>query len=98
MPHRWSLFLPSLPPPFFRWLRWLTAPGHFNSCTSSSSYLTTSNRLGYPQVAIGGWHCLALTDRGTMFAWGGNEYGQCALEAGLTGRDIVEPLPVRHVY
>ncbi|EFJ39861.1 hypothetical protein VOLCADRAFT_108456 [Volvox carteri f. nagariensis] len=45
------------------------------------------------QVAIGGWHCLALSDRGTMFAWGGNEYGQCG--SVLPGqRDITEPMPV----
>ncbi|GIL50419.1 hypothetical protein Vafri_6548 [Volvox africanus] len=45
------------------------------------------------QVAIGGWHSLALSDRGVMFAWGGNEYGQCGNV--LPGqRDITEPMPV----
>eukprot|EP00884_Botryococcus_braunii_P004691 jgi/Botrbrau1/14222/Bobra.0254s0011.1 len=28
------------------------------------------------QVALGGWHCLALSDDGQVYAWGGNEYGQ----------------------
>lgn len=79
----------------------LTAPRHRYCLTLFKFQFALDHllhRLGRPQVAIGGWHCLALTDRGTMFAWGGNEYGQCALEAGLTGRDIVEPLPVGHVY
>ncbi|GFR50047.1 hypothetical protein Agub_g12098 [Astrephomene gubernaculifera] len=48
------------------------------------------------QVATGGWHCLALSDTGGMFAWGGNEYGQCGSVQGLVPgqRDIVEPLPI----
>ena len=32
------------------------------------------------QVSIGGWHCLALDSGGTVYAWGGNEYGQCHVE------------------
>ena len=31
------------------------------------------------QVTIGGWHCLAVDADGQAYAWGGNEYGQCAL-------------------
>lgn len=30
-----------------------------------------------PQAAIGGWHCLALSDEGQVYCWGGNEYQQC---------------------
>eukprot|EP01025_Chloroclados_australasicus_P016188 TRINITY_DN18019_c0_g1_i2.p1 TRINITY_DN18019_c0_g1~~TRINITY_DN18019_c0_g1_i2.p1 ORF type:complete len:499 (-),score=79.40 TRINITY_DN18019_c0_g1_i2:435-1931(-) len=41
------------------------------------------------QVAIGGWHCLALSEKGEVFAWGGNEYFQCGLE--VDKRDIVTP-------
>ncbi|GIL92948.1 hypothetical protein Vretifemale_20418 [Volvox reticuliferus] len=45
------------------------------------------------QVAMGGWHSLALSDRGAVFAWGGNEYGQCGNV--LPGqRDITEPMLV----
>uniref|UniRef100_A0A0E0IC63 RCC1-like domain-containing protein n=1 Tax=Oryza nivara TaxID=4536 RepID=A0A0E0IC63_ORYNI len=33
------------------------------------------------QAAIGGWHCLAVDDKGRAYAWGGNEYGQCGEEA-----------------
>ena len=29
------------------------------------------------QVSTGGWHCLALDSAGMVYAWGGNEYGQC---------------------
>lgn len=43
------------------------------------------------QAAIGGWHCLALTDQGQLFSWGGNEYQQCGVEPEK--RDIVSPLP-----
>ncbi|AQK52430.1 putative regulator of chromosome condensation (RCC1) family protein isoform X1 [Zea mays] len=32
------------------------------------------------QAAIGGWHCLAVDDKGRAYAWGGNEYGQCGEE------------------
>ncbi|KAK9838506.1 hypothetical protein WJX81_003780 [Elliptochloris bilobata] len=57
------------------------------------------------QVAIGGWHCLALDAGalaamslpkyvvacGLVYAWGGNEYGQCGVHWGA--RDVVEPAP-----
>lgn len=32
------------------------------------------------QVSTGGWHCLALDSAGLVYAWGGNEYGQCNVE------------------
>ena len=32
------------------------------------------------QVSTGGWHCLALDSAGMVYAWGGNEYGQCHVE------------------
>lgn len=32
------------------------------------------------QVSTGGWHCLALDSAGLVYAWGGNEYGQCHVE------------------
>uniref|UniRef100_A0A453RTU9 RCC1-like domain-containing protein n=1 Tax=Aegilops tauschii subsp. strangulata TaxID=200361 RepID=A0A453RTU9_AEGTS len=32
------------------------------------------------RAAIGGWHCLAVDDKGRAYAWGGNEYGQCGEE------------------
>jgi alpha-tubulin suppressor-like RCC1 family protein len=35
------------------------------------------------QVAAGGWHCLAVTKSGSIYAWGGNEYFQCGVEAGI---------------
>lgn len=41
------------------------------------------------QAAIGGWHCLAVTDDGQVYAWGGNEYSQCGLEEAA--RDILTP-------
>ncbi|KAK9116105.1 hypothetical protein Sjap_015052 [Stephania japonica] len=50
------------------------------------------------QAAIGGWHCLAVDDRGRAYAWGGNEYGQCGEEperkednTGFVRRDIAIP-------
>lgn len=49
------------------------------------------------QAAIGGWHCLAVDTNGRAYAWGGNEYGQCAEEPEQKGeskvlrRDIVIP-------
>lgn len=44
------------------------------------------------QAAIGGWHCLAVSDEGHVYAWGGNEYEQCALDG--TERDIIRPVRV----
>lgn len=41
------------------------------------------------QVALGGWHALAVDDQGQCWAWGGNEYNQCDAGPGL--RDILEP-------
>eukprot|EP00271_Cylindrocystis_brebissonii_P001995 TRINITY_DN1234_c0_g2_i1.p1 TRINITY_DN1234_c0_g2~~TRINITY_DN1234_c0_g2_i1.p1 ORF type:complete len:774 (+),score=158.02 TRINITY_DN1234_c0_g2_i1:215-2536(+) len=47
------------------------------------------------QAAIGGWHCLAVDEQGQVYAWGGNEYGQCAIKSGkVTRRDIPVPLHI----
>ncbi|KAK9908666.1 hypothetical protein WJX75_001202 [Coccomyxa subellipsoidea] len=43
------------------------------------------------QVSTGGWHCLALDAAGLVYAWGGNEYGQCNVEWNV--RDVVQPTP-----
>ena len=41
------------------------------------------------QVALGGWHALAVDADGGCWAWGGNEYNQCDCLGG--GRDISTP-------
>lgn len=38
---------------------------------------------------MGGWHALALDAEGCVYAWGGNEYNQCAVDAAQ--RDVVLP-------
>ncbi|KAI8473148.1 MAG: regulator of chromosome condensation 1/beta-lactamase-inhibitor protein II [Monoraphidium minutum] len=43
------------------------------------------------QAAIGGWHCLALSEEGQVYAWGGNEYNQCGLQD--PSRDVLTPRP-----
>lgn len=43
------------------------------------------------QAACGGWHCLAVSNTGQAYAWGGNEYGQCGVAQGK--RDVPEPTP-----
>lgn len=43
------------------------------------------------QAAIGGWHCLAVTDNYQAYAWGGNEYGQCGVDQHK--RDLQRPTP-----
>lgn len=43
------------------------------------------------QVAIGGWHCLAVDAEGNAWSWGGNEYQQCG--SPTEERDIVQPTP-----
>jgi len=35
------------------------------------------------KVDAWGWHAMALTEDGTVYAWGKNEYGQCNIPAGL---------------
>mmetsp|Transcript_2765 Transcript_2765/g.7800 ORF Transcript_2765/g.7800 Transcript_2765/m.7800 type:complete len:497 (+) Transcript_2765:160-1650(+) len=44
------------------------------------------------QAAIGGWHSICVTDQGQMYAFGGNEYGQCGSE-DLEG-DVIVPRPI----
>eukprot|EP00890_Picochlorum_soloecismus_P003284 jgi/Picsp_1/3957/NSC_01469-R1_ran gtpase binding len=41
------------------------------------------------QVALGGWHALGLDTQGRCWAWGGNEYSQCALDPDI--RDVTVP-------
>eukprot|EP00889_Picochlorum_renovo_P001271 jgi/Picre1/28301/NNA_003707.t1 len=41
------------------------------------------------QVAVGGWHALAVDVDGQCWAWGGNEYNQCDAEPGT--RDLLQP-------
>jgi alpha-tubulin suppressor-like RCC1 family protein len=41
------------------------------------------------QLAAGGWHCVAVTDEGKVYAWGGNERLQCGQDEGI--RDICVP-------
>ncbi|KAF5827001.1 regulator of chromosome condensation 1/beta-lactamase-inhibitor protein II [Dunaliella salina] len=43
------------------------------------------------QVHVNGWHCLALSSSGQVYAWGGNEYNQCAVNPEL--RDVLIPTP-----
>lgn len=49
-------------------------------------------RVRIIQAAIGGWHCLALSESGKLYAWGGNEYQQCGLDS--KERDITTPVHV----
>ena len=32
----------------------------------------------WPQAALGGWHALAVTEEGELYAWGGNENYQAS--------------------
>ncbi|PIK41851.1 putative E3 ubiquitin-protein ligase HERC4 [Apostichopus japonicus] len=41
--------------------------------------VTSLSTLPIVQVVSGGYHCMALTRSGTMFAWGKNSYGQLGL-------------------
>ncbi|GMH45717.1 hypothetical protein BSKO_13680 [Bryopsis sp. KO-2023] len=43
------------------------------------------------QAAVGGWHTLVLDQAGKVYAWGGNEYVQCGVDADT--RDIMTPVP-----
>ncbi|BBN20285.1 hypothetical protein MPTK1_8g17940 [Marchantia polymorpha subsp. ruderalis] len=60
---------------------------------SCPSQVKALNGVRIVQAATGGWHCLAVDEEGRAYAWGGNEYGQCAEEAdGKTmKRDITIP-------
>jgi alpha-tubulin suppressor-like RCC1 family protein len=49
------------------------------------------------QASIGGWHCLCLTDQGNVYAFGGNEYNQCALQRDSrerAERDVCVPTQI----
>lgn len=39
----------------------------------------------------GGWHCLAVSEEGQAYSWGGNEYMQCGVDSG-DKRDIILPV------
>ncbi|CAD7696720.1 unnamed protein product [Ostreobium quekettii] len=41
------------------------------------------------QAAVGGWHCLAVTENNRVYAWGGNEYFQCGVNE--EEKNIVKP-------
>lgn len=43
-------------------------------------------------VSVGDTHCLALTDENCVFAWGGNNVGQCG--QGHTSNPITRPVKV----
>jgi alpha-tubulin suppressor-like RCC1 family protein len=45
------------------------------------------------QVAAGGWHCLAVTKSGSIYAWGGNEYFQCGVDAGMLRLQLFSVMP-----
>lgn len=46
------------------------------------------------QVALGGWHCLAVDSDCQTWSWGGNEYQQCGLQGPpSTSRDVLTPTP-----
>jgi hypothetical protein len=45
--------------------------------TNRFTPVQVANLTGVTLITAGGWaHCLALTDDGTVWAWGGNSYGQ----------------------
>ncbi|KAJ7565806.1 hypothetical protein O6H91_02G076100 [Diphasiastrum complanatum] len=64
---------------------------------STPSQVKALENVKIVQAAIGGWHCLAVDEEGRTYAWGGNEYGQCAEEPEKKGegkilhRDITIP-------
>lgn len=48
------------------------------------------------QLAAGGWHCVAITNEGKMYAWGGNEYFQCGVGAGALRAQLMGRWCVRN--
>eukprot|EP00897_Mesotaenium_endlicherianum_P008172 jgi/Mesen1/7383/ME000382S06587 len=56
-------------------------PDTVSNFESSPSQVKALAGTKIVQAAIGGWHCLAVDDSGAVYAWGGNEYGQCAVKA-----------------
>lgn len=55
--------------------------GQVNSYNSSASVPTKVAGLSQiKQIAVGGSHALALNDRGTVYGWGSNQYGQNGTE------------------
>ncbi|MCO5604607.1 hypothetical protein L7F22_058776 [Adiantum nelumboides] len=71
------------------------APGSKSECIPSQ--VKALENVKIVQAAIGGWHCLAVDADGCAYAWGGNEYGQCAEPPEQRGdtkvfrRDVVIP-------
>ncbi|KAH7283143.1 hypothetical protein KP509_35G063600 [Ceratopteris richardii] len=71
------------------------APGSKSECIPSQ--VKALENVKIVQAAIGGWHCLAVDMNGCAYAWGGNEYGQCAeppeqkADTKVFRRDVVIP-------
>jgi alpha-tubulin suppressor-like RCC1 family protein len=51
--------------------------------TSKPAVIRALEHINIVQVAAGGWHCLAVSEDGKIYAWGGNEYFQCGVDAGV---------------
>ncbi|KHJ41341.1 regulator of condensation [Trichuris suis] len=49
-------------------------------------------------IAVGGWHTLALTDAGTVYAWGWNESGQLGLNQKEKVVDTPVAVPIPEEY
>ena len=56
--------------------------GQCRHSTSKPAVVRALEDTNIVQVAAGGWHCLAVTAEGKIYAWGGNEYFQCGVDAG----------------
>jgi len=65
--------------------------GHYENVPKPSVVAGLSD-VAVVQAAIGGWHSICVDDTGQMYAWGGNEYGQCGCE--LEERDVIVPRPI----
>ncbi|GBG62459.1 hypothetical protein CBR_g30780 [Chara braunii] len=74
--------------------------GHPPSVKCESTPSKVKDLSGIVQAAIGGWHCLAVDVEGRAYAWGGNEYGQCAARVDKNRKadqqqsrfDVVRPM------
>ncbi|GBP89917.1 RCC1 domain-containing protein 1 [Eumeta japonica] len=46
------------------------------------------------KIQAGGWHCLALSDSGDLYAWGWNDIGQLGICENPTNKNIVKNYPL----
>ncbi len=53
--------------------------------------MNVKNSNPIQQISVGGCHTIVLNNKGKLYSWGWNNYGQCCVSRNLTVSDVVVP-------